>query len=100
MDMKIIGAILVIGVICAAILMITTQKPEVKEKPEITGELETPEAEIEVPTFEEEQALDLGSLISEAAGKPEVTGELGIPDAETEIPTFGEEEAIDFGPLI
>jgi len=64
MDMKTIAAILVIGVICAAIyLMITAQKPETAEKPEVTGELETPEAEIEVPTFEEEQPLDLGPLI-------------------------------------
>ena len=98
--MKIVG-ILVIGVICAAVcLMVITQKPEVGESPDIAGEVKTPDAEMEIPVFEEEEALDLGPLIPEAGETPEVAGEMEIPDAEMEIPVFEEEEAVDFGSLI
>ena len=64
MNTKILLAILVIAVICAIayfVLKTPAEKPRISE---VTGEIEIPETEIEVPGFEEEPSpLDLGSLI-------------------------------------
>ncbi|MCD6402763.1 MAG: hypothetical protein J7K98_00345 [Candidatus Aenigmarchaeota archaeon] len=64
MNTKILLTILAIVVICAIayfVLKTPTEKPKVSE---VTGEIEIPETEVEVPRFEEEpRPLDLGSLI-------------------------------------
>jgi len=64
MNTKILLAILAIAVICATtyfILKTPTEKPRVSG---VSGEIEIPETEVEIPRFEEEpRPLDLGSLI-------------------------------------
>jgi len=64
MNVKILLVILAIVVICAMAyftLKVPTERPRISE---VTGEIEIPETEIEIPSFEEEpRPLDLGSLI-------------------------------------
>ena len=64
MNVKILLAILALVVICTLAYFILKAPPEKPRISEVTGEIEIPETEIGVPSFEEEPSpLDLGSLI-------------------------------------
>lgn len=64
MSRKILAVILVIAVICAVAYFVLVFPAEKSNVSEITGKIEVPQAEVEIPAFEEEpEPLDLGSLI-------------------------------------
>ena len=61
---KIILLIVVVLLLIAGIYTVLHRQPRgIQEVVEISGDLEVPEVTIETPSFEEEQSIDLGSLI-------------------------------------